>query len=426
MLSDLDIKNAKPGPRRYRVSDGGSLYLVVHPSGARTWLFRYKSQKKLRSITLGRYPMLGLRAARLERDRKRVELASGKDPLNQKQITRMREAEELAELKTKRAQRRTDKEREAVTFERVALEWIKRRKWSDGGVLARQQLTAHAFPLLGKKPIEAIRPTHVLTVLDALLQADKLELARKVKQRLVGIFEYAHLRYELASDPMPAIRESFSKDLRNRRAALPVKPMACIAAAEVPAFLRALRAYRGPAGVLTRFIMLTACRTVEARGATWNEFALEHATWTIPKERMKARSAHTVYLSRQTVELVRELEKTNGNRSASFLFPHPRKRERCASENAVLSVLAAIDYKDRMTGHGFRSLFSTLANESESPHFRSDVIEISLAHGDEDKVRAAYNRAKYEQERRRLMQWYADELERLEQGESAKVIALHA
>ncbi len=158
------------------------------------------------------------------------------------------------------------------------------------------------------------------------------------------------------------------------------------------------------------FVCLTACRTGEARGAQWTEFDLDAGVWDTPAERMKGRRPHRVYLAPATVKLLHDLKPYT--RGLPWVFPHPSRKDKPASENAVLFALAAIGYKDRMTGHGFRSLFSTLANGSGK--HRPDVIEAALAHRESNDVRPAYNQAAYEKERRKLANWYGDELQRLE------------
>jgi len=181
------------------------------------------------------------------------------------------------------------------------------------------------------------------------------------------------------------------------------------------------------------FVALTACRTGEARFATWDEFTLDgdDPQWVIPAGRMKAGREHRIPLAPAVVELLRGLQAVTGKRA--FVFPHPRRDDRPASENAILYALAAIGFKDRMTGHGFRALFSTLANASRLHD--ADVIEAALAHGDEDIIRAAYNKAQrgderkaladlYGDARRKLANWYADELARLEAGNAVTVVSI--
>jgi integrase len=181
------------------------------------------------------------------------------------------------------------------------------------------------------------------------------------------------------------------------------------------------------------FTTLTACRTGEARKSTWDEFTLdgEDPHWLIPAHRMKAKREHRVPLAPSVVTLLNELKAATG--SNRFVFPHPKRDDRPASENAILYVLSAIGYKERMTGHGFRKVFSTLAHGSRLHD--PEIVEAALAHGDEDVIRNAYDKSKRSEEhkalaelygdaRRRLVNWYADELERLEIGTPAKIVSI--
>jgi len=207
-------------------------------------------------------------------------------------------------------------------------------------------------------------------------------------------------------------KRELSRRFKSALAAHPEENFPCVSLKEAPQLLRAMRAYVGTPVTrsLLWFVALTACRTGEARGATWDEMDLEDATWTIPAARMKARRRHVVFLAPATVELLRALKPHT--RDLPWVFPHPTRKDKPASENAVLYALASIGFKDKHSGHGFRRLFSTLANESGE--HRADVIEAALAHQESNNIRAAYNAATYEQERRKLANWYADELIRLE------------
>ncbi len=266
-----------------------------------------------------------------------------------------------------------------------------------------------------------------------MLADGKVETARRVRQRLDAVFEYAGLRHKLPSNPVAIAKREINKRVKAARKANPASNFPCVPVAEVPQLMRAMRTYVGTPVTrsLLWFVALTACRSGEARFATWDEFTLDgdDPQWVIPAARMKAGREHWVPLAPAVVALLRDLQAVTGKRA--FVFPHPRRDDRPASENAILYALAAIGYKDRMTGHGFRSLFSTLANGSRIHD--ADVIEAALAHGDEDVIRAAYNKAQrgderraladlYGDARRKLANWYADELGRLEGGTEAKVI----
>jgi integrase len=424
-LSPLEIKAAQPQAKRYRLADGGSLFVVVHPSGSKSFEFRYRRGGKLHAIVLGQCDRMGLRAARDERDRLRVTLADGLNPIAQRRIAAEEERAKLEAARTAAAARKAAAKRDGLTVRKVADAWVKdtRATWTAKHAdQIEQSLRDHVYPEIGDRPMASVEAVHILNLLDKLLADGKTETARRVRQRLDAVWEYAGLRHAVLTNPIAIAKREINKRVKAANKASPPINFPCIPQGEVPQLLRAMRSYVGT--TVTRsllwFVALTGCRTGEARYATWEEFDLDVGIWTIPAARMKARRQHVVPLAPSAVGLLGELKKNAGGRS--FVFPHPRRVDRPASENAILYALAAIGYKDRMTGHGFRQLFSTLANETGT--WRADVIEAALAHKEVDDVRAAYNKAAYMDERRRLMHRWAEELARLEAGAPAKVVPI--
>jgi integrase len=249
-----------------------------------------------------------------------------------------------------------------------------------------------------------------------MIAEGKLETSSRIKQRMGAIFEFAAPRYHVNHDPVSLIRRAFGKRLKAARKARPVEHFRAVSKEELPGLLRALRTYHGAAIHLLRWVALTACRTGEARQMRWSEVDRENSVWRIPGERMKARRPHVIPLSRQAIDL---LDRIPRHPKSDIVFRNPRDFSKPASENALLVVLAAVGFGDRMTGHGWRSLFSTLANESGL--WRSDLIEAALAHAERDTTRAAYLRSDFLEERRPMMQWWADELDRLETRGAARV-----
>lgn len=439
-LTQLAIDAAKPRASAYRLNDGGSLYLVVrpasakHPAGTKSWEFRWKRAGTVRARVLGTVESMGLKAARGERDRLKTLIAAGLDPAAEKHVARERQRAELsAALQAKAARRaaeaaaRLHDARQALTVKAVAEAWIAsaRNHWTPKHVeQVEQSLADHVYSKIGDRPIEGIAPVDVLDVMEKLLADGKVETARRVRQRLDAVFEFAGLRHQLPNNPVAVAKREINKRVKAALKANPEGNYPCVPVAEVPQLLRAMRAYVGTpvTRALMWFVAMTGCRTGEARFATWNEFTLDgdDPQWVIPAARMKAGREHVVALAPVVVSLLNDLRRATGKRA--FVFPHPRRDDRPASENAVLYALAAIGFKDRMSGHGFRSIFSTLANESEL--FRPDVIEVALAHAERDSIRAAYNKATLAAARRRLAHWYADELARLEAGTAASVVSI--
>ncbi len=436
-LSVLEITALPVQPKTYRKSAGGGLYVVVQPTGSKSYEFRYKRNGHVHAVVIGNVNKCGLAEARKERDRLRGLLAQGRNPSAQRRIAAEEQKLRLAEVKAAASQRKAEAKRAMLTLRVVADAWIagNRDVWTlKHAEQVEQSFRDHVYPTLGNKPITNVEAGHVLDLLGGLLAEGKVETARRVRQRLDAVFEHAGLRHKLPTNPVAMGKREINKSVKAARKVHPKENFACVPVAEVPQLLRAMRSYVGT--TVTRsllwFVALTGCRTGEARYATWDEFTLDgdDPFWLIPAARMKAGNDHRVPLAPAVIDLLRQLRAATGQRP--FVFPHPRRDDRPASENAILYVLAAIGYKDRMTGHGFRSLFSTLANASRLHD--STIIEAALAHGDEDAIRATYDKSKsadehkaladlYGDARRQLADWYADDLARLEAGPQAKVIS---
>jgi integrase len=262
------------------------------------------------------------------------------------------------------------------------------------------RLEKHIFPQLRNRPIKDITAPELLSTLRVVEKSGALDLAKRLLQVCGQIFMYAIATGRAERNPVPDLRGALKTPV--------TKNHAYLKAADLPEYLQKLENYDG--GLQTRlalkFLLLTFVRTTELRGGEWKEIDLDKAEWRIPAERMKMRDPHIVPLSRQSVALLRELKKHSGNRK--YLFPNQNKPDTFISENTMLYALYRMGYHSRATGHGFRSTASTILNENG---FMPDVIERQLAHGERNKVRAAYNHAEYLSERRKMMQWWADYLD---------------
>lgn len=429
-LTEVQLKNEKPSEKPRKLYDERGLFLLVNPDGSMYWRVRYSLAGKEKLTQLGVYRSKGtervtmrLSEARERRDGLRDMLSRGLDPASHRQAESARLKLEAEQAKTaarvEREARRVETAAKKVaagdakrTVRVVAEEWLEsyRPGWSiKHAHQNHQSLRDHVYPSIGSRPIRTIGTADVLDVLQSLLGEGKAETARRVRQRLAGIFQYAALREYIDRDPIPLVAKEFTK-LRAQALKLnPSESFACISKEELPALLRVMEAYPGIVVRLAlRLLMLTLARTTEIRGATWAEFHDldgEAPIWRVPAERMKASRAHDVPLSRQAVAVLNELRPLTGD--CTYLFPHERKRDKPLSENAMLYALWSMGYRGRMTGHGFRALGSTILNEAG---YRTVVIERALAHEVSDKVEAAYNRAEYLQERRDMLQWYSDYL----------------
>lgn len=397
-LTDTAIKNTKPKVKPIKIRDGGGLYLLISPNGSRWWRLDYRFDGKRKTLSMGVYPDVPLKLARERRQDARTLLATGIDPGEQR-----------------KAKKKAKEEAGSNTFESIAREWMATRgkEWTESyASKTKSALERHAFPAAGAKPITEITAPDLLALLRAIESRGIVDMAHRIQQHCGAIFRYAIATGRAIADPVPSLRGALSTVKQEHYAAL-TDP------AEYAELLRAIDNYRGEATTKAamQLLALTFQRTKEVRFAEWSQFDLEAALWRIPAEIMKMREAHIVPLSRQATEVLKRLQALTG--SGRLVFPSSTSRERPISENTVVYALARMGFKGRMTGHGFRSAASTLLNEQG---YRHDVIERQLAHAEKNAVRAAYNRAEYLPERKKMMQEWADYLDKLKV--SAEVIPL--
>jgi integrase len=292
----------------------------------------------------------------------------------------------------------------AAAFEAVAREWhaSKQESWADGYAANVIKLFEQdVFPALGARPISDINAPELLDVMRKIESRGALEMARKALQTSGQVFRYAVVTGKAERDP--------STDLKGALKTRKVKHMARIGESELPEMLRKIATYEGEpqTRLALRFMALTFVRTGELRYAEWTEINEERAEWRIPADKMKMETPHIVPLSTQALDVIRQLRELNGR--WDWVFPQQTNTKKPISENTILYALYRMGYHSRMTGHGFRGLASTNLNEQV---FNRDWIELQLAHTERDEVRAAYNHAQYLPERRKMMQWWGDYLER--------------
>jgi integrase len=389
-LSDVAIRNAKPGDKDLRLFDGGGMFLLITPKGAKWWRLKYRFGGKNKLLSLGVYPEVGLKQAREERDKARDLLRQGIDP----SAARKRVKQSL----------KVDQEN---AFELIAKEWHGKQsaRWTpDHAARVLDSLADNVFPDLGAVPVKDITAQDLLTTLRKIEARGAHETATRVLQRCSAVFRYAIVTGRTTYNPAADLKGALTPQKVTHRAAL--------SAADLPEFFEKLDAYQGQRQTVLalRLLVLTFVRTLELRGARWEEFDFEAAEWRIPAERMKMKEPHIVPLSRQALEVLAELRTLNGG--YELVFPGV-KPSQPISENTVLYALYRMGYHSRATGHGFRATASTVLNELGHP---PDVIERQLAHAPRNKVRAAYNRAQYLPERKKLMQAWADYLDGMKAG----------
>ena len=392
-LTDTRVRNSKPMAKPYKLSDGGGMYLLIAPDGARYWRMDYRFAGKRRTLALGVYPAVTLAGARERREEARRQLANAMDP-----------------GVAKKAAQRAARIASGNTFEAIAREWLsrqRRRLAQRYCALLLARLEADIFPWIGSRPIAEIDAPELLEVLRRVEKRGVVETALRLRQTCGQVFRYSVATGRGKNDPTVALRGALASSKKSRgHSAMPLS--------ELPQFLRALSAYDGDARtrLALQLMVLTFVRTTELRAARWSEFenlGQSSALWRIPAERMKMKREHVVPLAPQVVAVLRELRALPGFEASPYVFPSPA-REGYMSNNTMLYAMYRMGYHGRATVHGFRAMASTALNEMG---FRADVIERQLAHEDGNAIRAAYNRAEYLTERRAMMNHWASYLDSL-------------
>ncbi|HEY1096097.1 MAG TPA: integrase arm-type DNA-binding domain-containing protein [Alphaproteobacteria bacterium] len=386
-LTDLAIKALKPRDKLYRVADSGSLSIEVTPNGRKHWRWRYYFNEKPQMLALGRYPDVSLAEARHRRDDARKLVQAGKHP------TREKKAEKLRRMSAGEN-----------TFSAVAGQWLEVKQKGLNEKYRKQcklRLEQNVFPLIGALPISEITIPDVVKVVEKIGQKGTIETAKRMKQMMSQIFRYAAQRGLCPHNP--------AADLRDILPSVKEKHHACIHPNALPDLIKAMRVYTGDTLTVAamQLLALTFVRTGELIGAKWAEIDWKKREWHIPAERMKMKRPHVVPLAKQAIIILKSIQPLTGHRE--HVFHSGASKSKHISNGAILMALRRMGYQNKMTGHGFRSLASTILNEKG---YQPDVIERQLAHEDNDKIRAAYNRAEYLPERKKMMQAYADLLDK--------------
>jgi integrase len=387
LLKEAKLRNAKADAKPRRLFDGEGLYIEVRPNGGKWWRFKYRFDGKEKLISFGTYPDVSLTEARDKRADARSLVAKGVDP----------SAARKSENHARRQQAQN-------TLECVVRDWLSHRAagWADATRdTVEASLANHVLPSLGSRPIAAITTRDIKQVVQAIDKAGAGETAGRVFQRLRSIFRHALSEELVAADPTYPLKPA---EMFKPRA---VKHRLAMTQAGMPQFLQRLAGYEGDPSTAAalELLILTATRPGEVRGARWDEFDEQRATWRIPAARMKMATEHIVPLSQQALAVLARMRPVSGG--SEFVFPSPYYPGASISDGTLNSALARMGYKGVATAHGFRTLFSTCANEHG---WKGDLIEKQLAHEERDEVRGAYNRAQYLAERAELMQWWGAEV----------------
>lgn len=386
-ITDVALRKARPTEKPYKLYDTGGLYLIIRPTGARLWRLKYRHEGREKVLALGDYSDVPLKRAREKRDDARKQIADGVDPA---------------------AQRQADKAARSNTLEAIAEEWIDKQEIAAGTrKLDWDRLNNYIFPRLGRRPIAAITAPDLLAVLRPIEARGKIETALRTRAVCGRVWRYAVATGRADRD----IAADLKGALTTRSA---VHHATITDPKRIGELLRAIDGYVGQPGThaALKLAPLLFVRPGELRAAEWAEFDLDKTEWRIPGTRMKMGVQHLVPLATQAIAIIEDLQTITGR--GRYLFPSLRTTSRPLSNNTVNAALRRLGYaKGDMTGHGFRSMASTLLNEQG---WHRDAIERQLAHGERDKIRGAYNYAEYLPERRKMMQAWGDYLDGLRAG----------
>jgi integrase len=411
-LTEVAIKKAKPEVKPYKMSDGGGMYLEVMPNGSKYWRLKYRFGGKEKRLALGVYPDTGLADARTRREDARRLLANDADPSAIKQATKQ-EKQKVLEIAEN-------------SFQNLATEFhkVKSPMWTEGH--AKQwlgNLEKYAMATIGDKPITEIEPMDIMKIMRDMERLGIHETRDRLLQTISTTFKYAIATGRAKTNPA---------DVRIALADRPkTESFACIATDKLPDFLRAVTAYQNldkvsPIAISAfRLLMLTATRTSEVRYSKWEDFDLDAGCWIIPAEQVgrkgkgDKRKDHAVPLCAQAVKILRDLYPLTGH--GEYVFPNRNQQGKVISENTILKIIETIGYKGQRTGHGFRSLARSILGEMGH---RWEVLEAMLFHALVNQTAAAYVRTSYFEERKVIMQQWADYLDKAEAG--AEVIPLRA
>lgn len=388
-LTDTAIRRLKPKDKPFKLADGGGMYLFVKPTGSKSWRLDYRFGGKRKTLTLGVYPSVGLADARQRREAARGLLGGGLDPSVQKRIGR---AAEVAAA--------------GNTFEVVANEFLSKMQLdgrAEATVAKNRWMLVELASDLAPRPIGDITSAEVLAVLRRIERSGRVETALAMRAAIGRVFRYAIATARAQIDPTFPLRGALQRHV-------PTSHPAVTEIKEVGGLMRAISGYKGWPSLRAVLMIQAYCfaRPGETRMMEWSEVDTENAIWSIPAAKAKMRRPHDVPLSRQALEVIAEMRTLGGR--PRFVFPSMMSGKQLLSENSMNSALRRMGYThEQHTAHGFRSMASTLLNESRL--FHPDVIETQLAHRDANTIRRIYNRATYWDDRVSMMQWWADFLD---------------
>lgn len=394
-LTDILVKSATPKDKDYWLTDGGGLRLLIKSNGTKCWRFNYRFAGKQKTLALGIYPDISLKRAREDHSKAKLLISSGEDPALKKQ-----QKKQIAKFE------------HSTMFRNIAYEWWVHQKgtWNDfHAQRVWNRLSDNTFNKLGNRPIGEIKPADVIAVVRSIEKRDALDIAARVLADIRRVCRYAVQTGQLDHNPASELADVLKSRKTEHRASLPRN--------ELPAFLKDLEEYDQTGRLLTKLalqlLVMTFVRPGELRGARWEEFDLVEGLWRIPGERMKMGTDHIVPLASQAISVITQIKPITGQ--YEMLFPSEKNRFQVMSDGTLRMAMFRMGYdgsvkgKSRATPHGFRATASSILNETG---FNPDAIERQLSHMERNGVRAAYtHHARYLDERKKMMQWWADYLD---------------
>ncbi len=407
-LSDTQIKKAKPKEKGYKLFDGNGLFLWISNTGGKLWRLKYISpvSAKEKTFSIGKYPDVTLAKARVERDHLRQLIANGIDPSEEKQQNK----KEHIEMETKRLD----------TFGKLAEDFLKHKTKISENYREMQfrRLDRHIFPTLKNTPISEINRKDIIDLIKIIESNGTLEMSNRVFSLCNEIFRYASANEKLPYNILQDIDKK-SVFIQKEEKHFPV----ILDEKEIKILLKALDSYKGDisSNYALKLLPHLAARPGNIRVAEWKEIDFEKSQWVIPGEKMKIKAKykgtdelqpHIIPLSEQVMLIIKELQKHTYD--SPYLFPSVLSRDRSMSDNTLSTAMKRLGYQGKMNPHSFRAMFSTkLHSKIEEHGFHSDIIERQLAHKESNRVKAAYNHAEYLLQRKEMMQWWSDYLDKI-------------
>ena len=401
-LTELTIKQAKPGIKQYKLFDGGGMFLLVHPNGSKYWRMKFSFERKSKLASFGVWPDVSLKDAREIRYEAKKKIKEGINPVDEKRKERQDRLDRANKDKL-------EAKKEKITFRKVAQEWHKRQslQWTEKHTKdVLRSLEYYVYPDFGERPIAEITKQDVIANLRKLESEGIHETCYRVRQRLEAIFEYAVIEENCVINPARELQKIFAKPQPKHFASIPIS--------ELTVFLKKMVESPG-ANPVTKLAMLfmihTFVRTTPLRHAMWKDFDIDcdEPLWIVPDYNMKNKVDFLVPLSSQAVKILEEMKRFSG--PDGYVFTQKLNSQKPISENALLYFSNRLGYAKKHTIHGFRTVASSFLHESML--WKYDVVEKQMSHLVGTKVSRTYNKAEYLNERRKMLEWWSNYIESL-------------